>query len=301
MAKYAPISVKQVFIPKDIVEDRQLNEMISAVKKWCGEFKQLLSRIKEAVKDNRFVIFDQDIWYYYHTGLILPKLDSIFCTGYDIENFDKFIGNHKSGDYFLPFCGFEGRFITTAESKKIFSSDTAYPHKNKGKKILDYVGDYIFTASSWNEYINPCQESDLGLYNLNLPQYSYYNRHNKKFRRLLVISDGKEKWVGNNNAKKLLVRFKKKRVGAWGMTSIEPVYDEDIQGNVKSATIIPVYPLSESHNKYNPTSDKEFTDMMMKFIEHKLIPEKLAAEDKKKLPYFFDTYKTYAHYLKLNV
>lgn len=283
----------------------QIDNACSAIKKWCSEFNEIMAQMIDVVKGKRFIMFDQDVWYDYHTGLILPKFDSSFCKKYRIEAVGKIIDNHNPEDYFLPLGNFTGRCITTEEAKKIFLSNGGYPYKNEKTNMPYHIENYLFTTASLVPYKNPCNSNDI-----DYKTYSSFDAYNNRFRRMFIISEGNEHWCGKNKIKKLLVASPSFKGGfaaavrlSFSTTSrknTDGAKFDDAYGNVESGTLIPVYPLTEAHKKIAPRTSNEVADIVMKIIENKLVIEDIDDVYKSRLPYFFDTYKEYGKYLSLN-
>ena len=299
MAEPATEFVKQMYVRKDHLRALQLKSAIAKVRKWQGEYKERLAHMAEAVKGNRFIMFVQDVWYDYRTGLLLPKFDKKLCPSYAIENFGEYVRTKSAKDFSVSFAGFAGRVITAEECQQIFSKKAKYPYKisdNTDNFIPDFVGNYILTSSSWQEYSNPSKKGEAYASN-----YSQYDSFNKKFRRLFVVSEGCEKWCGKSQTKQLLVKFKKKSSHGGFMSFLlwDPVF-EDVCGNVKTGTLIPVYPLTDPHEAASPQSSEEVTELGMKLFAQRLIPESMDEADKERMPYLFDTYPMFEKYLPLD-
>lgn len=297
MGKFAPELTKRVYIDTNALQEHKLNDAVAKAQKWIVDYNRFMRRMAECIKGKRFVIFEQDVWYNYKTGLLLPKFDKGICKHYDLDSCCEFnVINPNALD--IPFCGFYGRMISSHECEEIFNS--GHPYQNNTNGFPDCTGNYILTTSSWEYYKNPCPDDS---------RYDQYSAYNGNFRKMYVISLASEMWCGKYNTNQLLSNVKYKYMYKpffWSFDAANQrrdVQKEEFvkaEGNVTDAVLIPVLSLTEAHDDLFSETDEAVKKLAYVFFHHGLIPLEMSQEDKATATYFKDTFASMEEYADLD-
>ena len=287
MSNSSPDIVKQIYVSQQELQNKKIQSAIEAFKVWIDGYNDFMNHLVACIAKKRFVFFQQNVWYDYKTGLLLPKFDKGICTHFDLDEFAKFTKSNSTESTF-DFCGFSGHVISTSECQSIFSDMSQIPYavndttlKFSSKKKPSHTEKYIITCSSWKGYKKPRNDSS---------SYNSYNQYNDKFRLLYSISAKENLWCGKDNINRLLMGFTSRNGKPTTSISADPEY-VDVIGCVNSAMLIPVYNFTKPHKNTMPIKHKEQFAIAHIFMMANLIPDDMDEEYAKKMSYYASTYE----------
>lgn len=309
MGKFAVELNKRVYIDNNILQEYKLQDATDKVQKWVVDFNSFMERMAECIKGKRYVMFEQDVWYDYKTGLLLPQLDKGLCHHYNLDSFSEWLKSVPPEEYSnipFPFADLHGRLISSDECREIFNSE--HPYKNN---IEQLIGNYILTSSSLYAYKNPCPNDS---------RYSKYSMYNGNFRKMYVVSLASEMWCGKDNTNRLLLNVqyaldvgkvfsgfflnRERTFVDFCDNSNRTVFKEEIvnaEGNVTDAVLILVSILTPmGHDNFFPETSEEIKKLAYVFFHYRLTPLEMSQEDKSNAMYFKDTFSTMEKYVGLD-
>lgn len=118
------------YLPKQDVERRRYERALQKVCDVVDEINGALERLAK-IFDQRFVMMEQDVWYDYVTGLLLPKFEKYRCPSYEINELAAYAKKRKLAHLHRSFAGFSGRLMTNQEAQTLLDHRTAYPYRHK--------------------------------------------------------------------------------------------------------------------------------------------------------------------------
>lgn len=114
-------------------------------------FKKFAANL-EGCFQSRFIMFKQNVWYDFKTGLLLPKFDKGGCEHWSVEEFIKRVDGKDFSTFKMNFEGFEGRCISEDECRAVFNAEVNYPYRRQDKRRLIFhfggavaLENYIYT------------------------------------------------------------------------------------------------------------------------------------------------------------
>ena len=126
------------FLANSDMNDLLYRKSANEAEKLVQSLNKALDKVSQCFSQ-RFVMTEQDIWYDFVTGLILPKFENNRPVSYNID--DIITNDHKIRQ--IEFCGFNGRLMTEQEARTLLDPEAAYPYRHASINKFDIMVGWI--------------------------------------------------------------------------------------------------------------------------------------------------------------
>lgn len=128
-------------LAKSEVDNLLCRKSFMEAEKLVHKLNTALDKIAK-VFSKRFVMTEQDVWYDFVTGLILPQFENNRPVSYNID--DIATTDYKNIQKMqIDFCGFTGRLMTEQEAQTLLQPDVSYPYRHAKINKFDIMVGWI--------------------------------------------------------------------------------------------------------------------------------------------------------------
>ena len=124
------------YLPKQDVETLRYGKALQKIRDAVDGLNQALEKFAK-VFDQRFVMLEQDVWYDYATGLLLPKFEKYRCPSYEMWELVVSSKSERIANMRFSFAKFRGRLMTNEEAQILFDHRVKYPYRHKSLNKFD--------------------------------------------------------------------------------------------------------------------------------------------------------------------
>ena len=147
MAKLTTELTNKFCIPRESLISNNSQEVLQAAKERLAHFKTFTNHM-ETCFQSRFIMFKQEVWYDFKTGLLIPKFDKAGCVLVNFKDFSDYIAGRDYNSFRFNLLNLDFRCITEDECRKIFAADVQYPYRKQGERKPEFrFGDKIKTVN----------------------------------------------------------------------------------------------------------------------------------------------------------